>query len=497
MRLHYFFSTTELLCLALFVAVPMIVLSFTVTADNNVRLLILIWYFSFGLGSIILFHRVRNTLGMHYVKIGVPSLNGAVGFAELSILALRKKQRKGLDFLWQALFILRENLRHDKKDLKDLDETIAAIETISSFEQRIPYERSCALAIELVKLPALGEIPQALHSFRMSNEIEWTQAFSELQIKKQRERITSFLERYVLPVALVVVTLLGILPENIRSQFTALLQQLQWMQIVGFSVALFLVYEFYVLVSRSYVLDVSLEEIEKLSSAVKTNGKIAAPTFRPLEVRLADVLFIAVRKHLMVFKDLTASRHVHYTMVMTGSLIGFHQTLEKKHRHIPIAEIEFDWQFLVQRIAQELKKNWRSIFQTAKTDDPEWADLEIEFIPAQVLEELLSPLIKGVRWNVDMKFLVKLEASICRSKLRELADNELIIGTGSGYLVMGNGIDCVLFDMDKMSNIVERSFKSSMTRVRLRSFTPRLILGYLKLRLQILNNSAVRNLRRL
>lgn len=151
MRLHYFFSTTELLCLALFVAVPMIVLSFTVTADNNVRLLILIWYFSFGLGSIILFHRVRNTLGMHYVKIGVPSLNGAVGFAELSILALRKKQRKGLDFLWQALFILRENLRHDKKDLKDLDETIAAIETISSFEQRIPYERSCALAIELVR----------------------------------------------------------------------------------------------------------------------------------------------------------------------------------------------------------------------------------------------------------------------------------------------------------------------------------------------------------
>jgi len=221
------------------------------------------------------------------------------------------------------------------------------------------------------------------------------------------------------------------------------------------------------------------------------------PRFTPKEVRLADVLFMAIRKHLVVFKDLTASRHVHYTMVMTGSLIGFHQTLENKHKHISIAEIEFDWQFLVGRIAQEVRKNWRSIFQTAKTDDPEWADLEIEFIPAQVLWELLSPLIKGVRWNVDMKFLEKLEASICRSKLGELANNELIIGTGSGYLVMGNGIECVLFDMERISKIVERSFWLSMTRVRLRRFTPRSIWGYFKMRLRVLNNSVVRHLRKL
>jgi hypothetical protein len=245
------------------------------------------------------------------------------------------------------------------------------------------------------------------------------------------------------------------------------------------------------------VLDVSLKEIETLSSAVKTNGEVALPTFRPMEVKLADVLFIAVRKHLMVFKDLSASRHIHYTMVMTGSLISFHQTLEKKHRHIPIAEIEFNWQLLVGRIAQEVRKNWSSIFQTAKADAPQWADLEIEFIPAQALWELLSPLRKGVRWNVDMSFLERLDTAIGCSRLGELADSGEIIGTGSGFLVMSNGIDCVLLDMDKMSNIVERSFKSSITRVRLRSFTPRLVLGYLKLRLLVLNNSTVRNLRKL
>jgi len=52
------------------------------------------------------------------------------------------------------------------------------------------------------------------------------------------------------------------------------------------------------------------------------------PFPKPIEIKLADVLFLALRKHLMVFKDLTASRYAHYTMVMNGSLIEFHKTLE-------------------------------------------------------------------------------------------------------------------------------------------------------------------------
>ena len=178
-------------------------------------------------------------------------------------------------------------------------------------------------------------------------------------------------------------------------------------------------------------------------------------------------------------------------------MIDVHKTLEDQHKHISLAEIEFDWQFLMGRLYQEMKRNWRYIFQIIKTDDPQWADLEIDFIRVKGLGELFMPFVKGVRWNIDVKFLEKLDKMMASSRLGELNDSEVIIGTGSGYLVMSNGIECVLFDMDKMSNIVERSFELSITRVSLRNFAPRSILGYMKLRLLVLNNSTVRHLRKL
>ncbi|MGB8781013.1 MAG: hypothetical protein WCD81_10250 [Candidatus Bathyarchaeia archaeon] len=229
-------------------------------------------------------------------------------------------------------------------------------------------------------------------------------------------------------------------------------------------------------------------------SSPKKDNAIQFP--KPMEIKLADVLFLSMRKNLMLFKDL-AHKNVHYSLFIRGSLIDFHETFEDTHKHLALIEIEFDWQFLMGRVFQEMRRNWRSIFQIVKTDDPKWADLEVDFIPAKAVIELFSPLLKGIRWNVDMRFLERLDTAIGRSRLGELADSGLIMGTGSGYLVMSDGIDCVLFDMGKMSNIVERGFKSSITRVRLRSFTPRLILGYFKLRLLVLNNSAVRFLRKL
>ncbi len=203
-----------------------------------------------------------------------------------------------------------------------------------------------------------------------------------------------------------------------------------------------------------------------------------------------------MRKNLMLFKDL-GDKHVHYSIFIRGSLIDFHETLEDQHKHISLAEIEFDWQFPMGMIFQEMRRNWKSIFQIIKTDDPQWADLKIDFIPIRVLGELFLPLMKGVRWNINVKFLEKLENITAFSRLGELIGSEVIIGTGSGYLVISNGIECVLLDTDKMSNIIERSVKLSITKVRLKSFTPRAILGYIKLRLLVLNNSTVRHLRKL
>ncbi|MCJ7759920.1 hypothetical protein MUP59_02100 [Candidatus Bathyarchaeota archaeon] len=217
---------------------------------------------------------------------------------------------------------------------------------------------------------------------------------------------------------------------------------------------------------------------------------------KPLEIKLADVLFFAVRKNLMFFKDL-GNEHIHYSIFIRGSLIDFHKTFEDEHRHIPLAEIEFDWQFLMGRIFQEMRDNWRAIFQIVKTDDPQWADLEVEAIPVQVLMELLAPLVKGVRWNVDEKFLEKLESSVCCSRLGELSDGGLIIGTGSGFLFMSNGTECVLLDTDKISKIFEKSLESSVRKIRLNHFTPSSLIWYFRMRLLVSINSAIRSLRKL
>jgi hypothetical protein len=221
------------------------------------------------------------------------------------------------------------------------------------------------------------------------------------------------------------------------------------------------------------------------------------PRFTLREVRLADVLFIAIRKHLMVFKDLTASRHVHYTMVMTGSLIGFHKTLEDQDKHIHFVEIEFDWQFLIRSISQQMVSNWKSIFQVVKAQDPRWSDLEIEFIPIQAASELFSGLTKGAKVNIDEKFLDNLEKSLISSRLGELTDRGLIIGTGSGYLVVSNGTESFMFDTDKLDKLFERSFQASIRKIRLRHFTPSLMLLCLRIRLLVLINSAIRYLRSL
>jgi hypothetical protein len=220
------------------------------------------------------------------------------------------------------------------------------------------------------------------------------------------------------------------------------------------------------------------------------------PRFTPREVRLADVLFIAIRKHLMVFKDLTASRHVHYTMVMNGPLINFHKTLEDQDKHLHFIEIEFDWQYLMKRIDQEMANNRSPIFQVVKTNDVEWSDLEVGFMPIQVADELFSGLTKGARLNVDEKFVDKLEKSVTHSRLGDLSNRGFIIGTGSGYLVISNGAECLLINTDKMDKLFEKSFEASIRKIHLRHFTPRLLFACLRIRLLVLRNSAIRHLRR-
>jgi hypothetical protein len=69
------------------------------------------------------------------------------------------------------------------------------------------------------------------------------------------------------------------------------------------------------------------------------------PLPKPIEIKLADVLFVAMRRTLFLFKDL-GKQHVHCSFFIIGSAIDCHETLEVDHKHIPL--LELDWQVLLQ-----------------------------------------------------------------------------------------------------------------------------------------------------
>lgn len=59
----------------------------------------------------------------------------------------------------------------------------------------------------------------------------------------------------------------------------------------------------------------------------------------------------------------------------------------------------------------------------------------------------------------------------------------LNIGTGSGFVVISNGAECLLIGTDKMDRLFERSFEASIRKIRLGHFTPRPMFVCLRIRL--------------
>jgi len=208
----------------------------------------------------------------------------------------------------------------------------------------------------------------------------------------------------------------------------------------------------------------------------------------PYEIRLSDVMFLSVRNNLMLFKDL-GKKQVHYSMFVYGSTIDIHKTLEAQDKHTQLIMIEIDWQFLMKRVNQEVRAKWKSIFQEVRITDPEWSDLEIDFIPLKQLMEFFPAVTKRIKLNLDAEFLGRIEQTVKHSRLEEMDDYDFTVGTGSGYFVFTYGTQCFLFDYIKMSEIIEKSFDLSIRKISLGQYTLSLLLWYVKIRLLIFAHS--------
>lgn len=264
LKLHFTFHVLEVVFLGLFfIMIAISVATIRITEEPNKYLFYCVWYIFFGTGVFPFFHRVRNVLGMEFKEIEKASLNGASAFAELAKLKLKKKEEKGLDYLMGSLIMLRDYLTHYGKQLESLNKTISIVNTISLYGDKIPYRQLFSLSENLIQLSTLERIPEAVNKFLKTKEIGWTQDFTEIPQRKKGERIGLFVEKYVLPIVIVLVTFLAVFPEDIRMPILDFIKQIDWLQLLGIFIFFFLFYETWLFLSR--MIELSYSDIKEVS----------------------------------------------------------------------------------------------------------------------------------------------------------------------------------------------------------------------------------------
>lgn len=210
-----------------------------------------------------------------------------------------------------------------------------------------------------------------------------------------------------------------------------------------------------------------------LKTVKEKNGQPPLP--KPMEVKIADAIFLKVRNNMVLFKDLSKPK-IHYSAFIIGSKFDLHITQENqvdsKKKHVQLLELQIDWKYLFERMAQDLRANLSSIIHEAKTDDPDWQDMEIEYMSPEMLRELLQIGLRRNRWNVNEEFFCKLEESLQYAKLEELSDKGITVGWSSeGFFVISNGADCWVFDIDRLVRIANRNLELSIRRFHMRYYT--------------------------
>ena len=206
---------------------------------------------------------------------------------------------------------------------------------------------------------------------------------------------------------------------------------------------------------------------------------------KPMEVKIADAIFLKMRNNMILFKDLNNPK-VHYSAFVIGSKFDFHITQENqvdsKKKYVQLLEFEIDWKYLTERMVQDLKVNLSGILHRVKINDPKWQDMEIEYMSPNMFKEMLQLGFNRHRWNVDEQFFERLESSLQYSKLEELTDKFITVGwSPEGYFVISNGTDCWILDMDKLMKIAIRNFELSIRKFHMNYYT----LGLVKWRIKI------------
>ena len=111
---------------------------------------------------------------------------------------------------------------------------------------------------------------------------------------------------------------------------------------------------------------------------------------KPIEIKIADAIFVKIKNNMMLFKDLNKNK-VHFSTFIIGSKIDFHLTFEDKDatkKHFKFLELHVDWDYLLEQIIQEVVEHRHTIFRVTKIDDPEIKDLEVDILQTQLIAKI-------------------------------------------------------------------------------------------------------------
>jgi hypothetical protein len=216
------------------------------------------------------------------------------------------------------------------------------------------------------------------------------------------------------------------------------------------------------------------------------------------EMKVADLAFASMRNNLFLIKDLRNPK-VHYSMFIIGSKLDFHLTSEagSKNKHVKLLELEIDWDYFFSGIISYMQNNIDSILFRGKIADSKCKDMNFDFLTPEMIKELFQNNFKGKRLTIDENFLSKLEKSLNNVKFSELENKGITLGWSSkGYLALCDGTDCVVFDFEKLIEIINKNFDLSIRKFYMKYYNLKLIAFWVKIKLLNLNRVTVNYLRR-
>ena len=156
-------------------------------------------------------------IGMGYRWLCKGTTLGIQSFSVFALQHLKNKQRKGIAYLLKAFLLLKDCLKHEELELKELNNAIKAARCFLQFQSKIPYEHLQMLALELKRFPSMEHLPRTLSTFNRNPKVKWTESFTETKRTKRK----------VLELIVVIATVLSgltFLPETTRSTLLEILQ---------------------------------------------------------------------------------------------------------------------------------------------------------------------------------------------------------------------------------------------------------------------------------